>query len=189
VALLRGINVGRAKRISMADLRALVESLGYREVSTLLNSGNVVFTAPPAAAGGAGGGGATAGAGGDAASRIEAALAAQLGVASRVTVLSAAEVAAIVAQNPLAEIADDPSRLLVAVLNDPADRTRLAPLLKEAWAPEVLAAGDRAAYVWCPQGILASRLAESLGKLLKDAVTSRNWATFLKLHALTRGGE
>jgi len=44
VALLRGINVGRAKRVAMADLRTLVESLGYREVSTLLNSGNVVFT-------------------------------------------------------------------------------------------------------------------------------------------------
>jgi uncharacterized protein (DUF1697 family) len=46
VALLRGINVGRAKRVAMADLRELVESLGYREVRTLLNSGNVVFTVP-----------------------------------------------------------------------------------------------------------------------------------------------
>jgi uncharacterized protein (DUF1697 family) len=46
VGLIRGINVGRAKRVAMADLRALVESLGYGEVKTLLNSGNVVFTAP-----------------------------------------------------------------------------------------------------------------------------------------------
>ncbi len=44
VALIRGINVGRAKRVAMADLRALVEGLGYRDVRTLLNSGNVVFT-------------------------------------------------------------------------------------------------------------------------------------------------
>ena len=48
VALLRGINVGKAKRIAMADLRALVADLGYRDVGTLLNSGNVVFTAPGA---------------------------------------------------------------------------------------------------------------------------------------------
>src|SRR5438045_8898034 len=45
VALLRGINVGRGKRIAMADLRALCERLGHRDVRTLLNSGNIVFTA------------------------------------------------------------------------------------------------------------------------------------------------
>ena len=47
VALLRGINVGKAKRIAMADLRKLVEELGYGDVQTLLNSGNVVFSALP----------------------------------------------------------------------------------------------------------------------------------------------
>ena len=48
IALLRGINVGTAKRISMAELRDLVESLGFRNSRTLLNSGNVVFTAAKA---------------------------------------------------------------------------------------------------------------------------------------------
>jgi uncharacterized protein (DUF1697 family) len=48
VALIRGINVGRAKRVAMADLIALVESLGYQDVRTLLNGGNIVFTAPGA---------------------------------------------------------------------------------------------------------------------------------------------
>jgi uncharacterized protein (DUF1697 family) len=43
VALLRGVNVGRAVRIAMADLRALVRRAGYREAATLLNSGNVTF--------------------------------------------------------------------------------------------------------------------------------------------------
>src|SRR5204863_1567267 len=47
VALLRGINVGTAKRVAMADLRQLMTGLGYSDVRTLLNSGNVVFTAPP----------------------------------------------------------------------------------------------------------------------------------------------
>lgn len=173
VALLRGINVGRAKRVAMADLRALVEGLGYGDVRTLLNSGNVVFTAR----------GATRG---DAASRIEKALEKQLGVSARVTVITAAELASIVADNPLLEIADDPSRLLVTVLNDKRDRTRLKPMLKQDWAPDVLAIGERVAYVWCSEGILASRLAETIGRVLRDSATARNWATILKLHALMK---
>jgi len=46
VALIRGINVGKAKRVAMADLRALLEKLGYGDVRTLLNSGNIVYTVP-----------------------------------------------------------------------------------------------------------------------------------------------
>ena len=46
IALLRVINVGKAKRVAMADLRALFEKLGYVDVRTLLNSGNVVFSVP-----------------------------------------------------------------------------------------------------------------------------------------------
>jgi uncharacterized protein (DUF1697 family) len=171
IALIRGINVGRAKRVAMADLRAVVEDLGYRDVRTLLNSGNVVFAAPGAA-------------GGDAAGRIEKAMAMRLGVSARVTVLSARELAAAVADNPLLAVADDPSRLFVAVLNQPADRKRLEPLARQDWAPDALALGKRVAYLWCPEGMMASRLAEAVGRALGDAVTTRNWATMTKLHAL-----
>jgi uncharacterized protein (DUF1697 family) len=172
VALIRGINVGRAKRVAMADLRALVEQLGYGDVRTLLNSGNIVYT--------------TRAAPGAAAARIESALATKLGVSARVTVLSAAEVAAAVVENPLLEVADDPARLLVAVLRDPADRAKLEPLLQQDWAPEMLALGTRVAYLWCAEGILESRLAEAVNRLLGDRVTARNWATILKLHALAQ---
>ena len=175
VALFRGINVGRAKRVAMADLRALIEGLGYGEVHTLLNSGNVVFTAP-------------AGTAGKAASRIEESLASKLGVSARVTVLTAAELAAIVAGNTLLEIADDHARLLVAVLSDPADRARLEPLLKQDWAPDILSIGGRVAYLWCSGGILESRLAQAVGRVLGDAATTRNWATILKLHSLLQNG-
>jgi uncharacterized protein (DUF1697 family) len=156
----------------MADLRALVESLGYRDVRTLLNSGNVVFTTPGAAPG-------------NAAVRIEKALATELGVSARVTVLTAKELAAALTENPLVEVAHDPSRLLVAVLRDPAERPKLEALMTQDWAPDVLAIGTRVAYLWCADGILASRLAEALNKKLGDAVTARNWATVKKLHALT----
>jgi uncharacterized protein (DUF1697 family) len=171
VALLRGVNVGAAKRVAMADLRALVEGLGYGGVRTLLNSGNVVYDAPgvaPAAA----------------AARIERALAADLGVRARVVALTAAELGAAVAANPLAAVAGNPSRLLVAVPADRQARTALEPLAAQDWAPEAFALGARVAYLWCPDGVIASTLAAAVGRLLGDAVTSRNWTTMVKLEAL-----
>jgi uncharacterized protein (DUF1697 family) len=168
VGFVRGINVGNAKRVAMADLRTLVEKLGYGDVHTLLNSGNIVFTGP---------GGPPAGV----ATRIEAGLAKGLGVSARVTVLTAGELAAAAADNPLVEIAANPSRLLVAVLANPADRSRLKSLAKQDWAPEALAIGARVAYLWCPDGIIVSRLAKAVGHVLGDAVTMRNWATCTKL--------
>jgi len=171
VALLRGINVGTAKRVAMADLRALVEGLGFDDVRTLLNSGNVVFRAPARAAKGA-------------AARIEKAIAADLGVEARVTVLSGAELDAIVDANTLLDMAKDLSRLLVAVPQNPADRAKLLLLQKQAWGRDALAVGPRAAYVWCAGGILDSKLAEAVGRALGSGVTSRNWATILKIQAL-----
>jgi len=171
VALIRGINVGRAKRVAMADLRVLMTELGYREVRTVLNSGNVVFTSPP-------------GRGADAAARIEKGLVRRLGISARVMVLTAAELDVVIAENPLTKIAQNPSCLMVFVLGDPADRARLKPLTEQAWAPEALAVGRRVAYLWCPEGIIASRLAGAVGRVLGDAVTARNWATMNKLHIL-----
>ena len=173
VALLRGINVGKAKRIAMADLRKIVEGLGYGDVTTLLNSGNIVFSTPKTAAG-------------NAASRIEKAIADETGVSSRVTVISAAELAAAIAENPLLGVADNTSRLMVGVLSDPEDRVKLRPLTKQDWAPDALAIGTRVVYYWCPNGILESKLAVAVGRALGDAVTTRNWATMLKLHELTK---
>ena len=87
VALLRGINVGRAKRVAMGDLRALVEALGFTDVRTLLNSGNVVFSG--AAANPA-----------DLAARLERALANRLGVSSTIVVLTSGDVQTIVDDRP-----------------------------------------------------------------------------------------
>ena len=172
VAFLRGINVGRAKRVAMADLRSIVEDLGYGDVRTLRSSGNVVFTARGA------------GAGAGASARIEEALSARCGVLARVTVVTAAELAAAAAGNPLLEVGTDHSRLFVAFLSRPADRTRLTPLAEQDWAPEALALGGRVAYLWCPLGVIASRLSEAVSHLLGDAVTTRNWATVTKLLGL-----
>lgn len=171
VALLRGINVGKAKRVPMEGLRGLMAGLGYGRVATLLNSGNVVFTAQ----------------GGDAAGhagRIRAAVAAELGVDAQVLVLEGAVFAAILAGNPLAVAGRDPSRLLVAFTQEPQALADLGPLLEADWTPDALALGAHAAYLWCADGILASQLQEAVNKRLRDRVTTRNWATAAKLGQL-----
>ena len=176
VALLRGINVGRAKRVAMADLRALVADLGYGDVRTLLNSGNVVYSAPGVEPD-------------EAAERIEEAIRSRLGITSQVIVLTGADIAAAIAGNPLGDVVDNPSRLFVAILRDPADRARLEPLAERDWGREVLALGERVAYLWCPDGSMGSQLPEAVARVLGDAVTTRNWATLTKLHALTGGAD
>jgi uncharacterized protein (DUF1697 family) len=172
IALIRGINVGRAKRVAMADLRAMMEELGHRDCRTLLNSGNAVFTAAgretPAKS----------------AARLEQALASKLGVSARFVVLTAGDLATVIKENPLAKVAGDPTRFLVAFVQDPAALAVLKPLTKQDWKPEALAVGTRAAYLWCPTGILESRLIPAAGKALGDAATTRNWATVAKIQAL-----
>lgn len=166
-ALFRGINVGRAKRIAMADLRDVLSGLGFTDVRTLLNSGNAVFAASGTARA--------------MARAIEDAVESRLGVSSRVTVLSAVEVAEVLAANPLAADDRHPSRLLVAVLQHEAAAARLAPLRRQAWAPEGLSLGSRVAYLWCPNGVAESPLVEAVGRLSGSDVTVRNWATFTRL--------
>src|SRR5262245_49532963 len=168
VALLRGINVGTAKRVAMADLRDLLEKLGYRDVRTLLNSGNAIFATTAVGARTAG-------------TRIEEGLVRRLGVASRVIVFSAAELSAVVAANSLARVATNPSRLMVAFLATPGDGALLEPIASKRWGVEKIVLGPRAAYFWCPEGIIRSEVAAAVGKVLGEAVTVRNWATVLRL--------
>jgi uncharacterized protein (DUF1697 family) len=172
VALLRGINVGKAKRVAMSELRALCEGLGYGDVQTLLNSGNIVFSAPRADAG--------------AAARIEQEIASRLGVDSRVLVITGSELEAIVAENPLPECDVNPSRFLVTVLARDADRARLEQLVAQSWGTERMSLGSRAVYLWCANGINESKAVLALGKAVGNAGTSRNWATIRKLQTLTQ---
>ena len=171
VALIRGINVGRAKRVAMASLRALMIELGYSNVQTLLNSGNVVFTIPAAAKG-------------DVTTRIQEGILARLGVSARVIVVSARRFAEIVADNPLEGIATNPARLLVVFPASHAGLTKLEPLTEQDWRPEALALGRYAGYLWCENGILEGKLWKSVDRLLGETATSRNWTTVLKLHRL-----
>lgn len=171
VALFRGINVGQAKRIAMADLRKLFVALGHADVKTLLNSGNVVYSSASVSAE-------------DDALGIEEGVAAKLGVQARVTVLDGRDITKAVQENPLRSLADNPSRLLLMVLHDSASGTKLKPLLKETWSPEAIALKRRIAYLWCPNGVLGGRLWRAADRLVGDKGTARNLATMTKLAAL-----
>jgi uncharacterized protein (DUF1697 family) len=171
VALFRGINVGKAKRIAMADLRVLLTKLGYTDVQTLLNSGNAVFTgdAAPSA---------------KHADRIRQAVLKKTGVDAMVIVKSAKDMAGVIAGNELGPEADDHSRLLVALCNDAKSLAAVKKLANQQWGNEKLHIGKHAAYLWCADGILESKVAVALLKGLEGTGTTRNWATLNKIHTL-----
>ncbi|KRA54233.1 hypothetical protein ASD77_06325 [Pseudoxanthomonas sp. Root65] len=175
IALLRGINVGKAKRIAMADLRALLEGLGYTDVATLLNSGNVVFKA-------------SKGTPKKLATDISAAIASRLGIEVPVIVVSAKALALIARENPFAS-ADDPSRLLVAFVADASVLAAMSAITPHVMAPEQFHIGSQAAYLHCASGILESKAAEALLGKVGKAATTRNWATVQKLQALVEEGQ
>jgi len=171
VALLRGVNVGKAKRVPMAELRALLSGLGYTGVATLLNSGNVVFRAER-------------GAPTKHAADIAAAISTELDVAVPVIVKSASELASIVSDNPIKAASEQHSRLLVAFVQDAKALASLAAIKSMVVPPEQFAVGKNAVYLLCARGILESKAGKALlGKAGKVA-TTRNWATVLKLKAL-----
>ncbi len=171
IALLRGVNVGKGKRVPMAELRALLTRLGYTNVATLLNSGNAVFDA-------------SKGASTKHAAEIAAAIASELGVDVPVIVKSADELAQIVAENPVKLEASEHSRFLVAFVQDTKALAGLAAIKPLVVPPERFAIGKHAAYLYCSAGILESEAGKALlGKAGKSA-TTRNWATVLKLKAL-----
>jgi uncharacterized protein (DUF1697 family) len=169
VALLRGINVGRAKRVAMGDLRDAISSLGHSDVKTLLNSGNVVFTANKAPS----------------ETALHKAVKDLTGVSSDVIVLPGEQLVRIVDENTLADVASDPSRLQVMFFTDDGDRKRLRNLTKGSWDPEQVAVGRHAAYLWCPDGTLSSPLMKAVDEYdFRGTVTTRNWRTVTKLRAL-----
>ena len=170
VALLRGINVGRANRISMDTLRGVFASIGLTPCRTVLNSGNVIFSVPrPDTAA--------------LARAIGGALASAAGIAAPVTVVTAGDLAAIVRDNPLVHAAKDPARHLVAFAPQAASLDPIRRMSKVDWAPDILAVGANAAYLWCEEGLLESRLSKAFARAASNTVTLRNWATVQKLLA------
>jgi uncharacterized protein (DUF1697 family) len=175
IGLLRAVNLPRHNKVGMADLRALLLGLGFTEVQTLLQSGNVVFH----------GGAAT---GERLESLLEKTAKERLGLETDFLVRTAAEWAAVVAANPFPEEAErDPGHLVVMFLKDAPDRAQVAAVEAAITGREVVRVHGRHAYLVYPDGIGRSRLtAALLERKLGTRGTGRNWNTVLKLGALAK---
>ena len=181
IALLRGINVGGRNKVAMADLRAVMTSLGHADVATYIQSGNVLFSTDET----------------DTdllAAAIEAAIAEALDVAPRVVVVPRAELAQLTRDNPYSAETNPKAVHVVFLAGDPG------PGMVEsvAAAQRKAARGGsrdtaqfvgRALFLHTPDGYGRSELAELLAKAggptsARAAGTARNWATVTKLLAL-----
>lgn len=170
VALLRGINVGRNKRVAMADLRQILASLGYDDVRTLLMSGNAVFTSDVVSAA-------------KIESAVESAIASDLGMDVKVLVRSAAEIDRVVLENPFAKDGIPGTQLhAIFLAANPMKKIAVDPA---SVAPDEFALGERVIYIYVPNGLSGSTLPD-FGKELGLPVTARNWNTVLKLQAAVR---
>jgi uncharacterized protein (DUF1697 family) len=173
IALIRGINVGRGKRVAMSDLREMMIDLGHTNVRTLLNSGNVLFHSKrPGVA--------------KIAAGIEAAITAKCGFSASVMVVTAQDLDRIVDENPLLHTVKDHAKHVVAFVAHPKHLEPLRAMLKESWTPDALAITRRAAYLWCAAGLLDGKLIKEFGRNARATVTTRNWTTVLKLQAAAK---
>jgi len=170
IVLLRGVNVGKANRVPMAEFRSLLERLGCTSVKTLLNSGNAVISSAGRSEV-------------KHAKAISEALREQLGVEVSVVVKSASKFAAAISDCPAPPEAEH-SRFLVAFAQDTATLKTLTALESLVQAPDRFSIRGHAAYLHCPGGIRESKAAKALLGKVGRGVTTRNWATVLKLEAL-----
>ncbi|CAM5707833.1 hypothetical protein SALBM135S_07744 [Streptomyces alboniger] len=175
-ALLRGINVGGHKKVPMAELRALLEGLGHSGVRTYLQSGNAVFAAD----------------GGDEeslAAGLRSAIEERFGFAVDVLVRDHAFLRAVADACPFPAAGLEPRQLHVTYFSAPVDAARFAAIEQPAYAPEEFRLGDRVLYLYAPDGLGRSKLAEELSRpgVNKGIIaTTRNWNTVTRLVEMTR---
>ena len=173
-ALLRGINVGGKNKVAMSDLKRLAETLGHSDVATYIQSGNLVFSSDVE----------------DAialADALEAEIAATLGVRSAVVVVSRAELAAVIADNPFPQ-ESNPKALHAVFHRQPISAKRTASVAVAEEKARAKGSRDEAAVVGAtlflrtPDGLGRSELAAQLAKsVTKSEGTARNWATVNRL--------
>ena len=165
VALLRGVNVGGNRKLSMAELRATLAAAGYGDVRTHLQSGNVILDSARRPA------------------TLERELGKLLGV--QVVVRTHAELVDVVARDPFGKLASNGSRYFVTFLSGPV--TDVPGL--ESGDGELFVVSGREIYAWLPEGVHSSKRAQLLTERRLGVVpTTRNWNTVTKLCELTRSG-
>ena len=170
VALLRAVNLGSTRRVSMPRLRQLLEERGHGAVRTHLASGNVILDSALGEP--------------ELAAELTTVIEREFGFEVPVIVRTRAEMAAVVAGDPFATVATDPARYLVTFLPEPPAPARI-DALPPAAAGSFLVRG-RELYAWLPDGIQNTPLASwNWERLLGVAGTARNWNTVRRLTELS----
>ena len=170
-ALLRGINVGTAKRVAMPALRELASGLGYARVRTHLNSGNLVLGTDDGPE--------------EVRRALEHGIEQTFGLHADVVVRTAEQLAAVVAANPFPD--GDPSRVTVAFLAAPAPAGVEDRLAAQAAPDEPFLVAGAEVYVHYGHGQAGSRLAARIADVLGVSATVRNLRTVTALVDLTTG--
>ena len=174
VALLRGINVGGRGKVPMAELREACAGLGWGDVATYIQSGNVVFDSAKQAKA--------------LEAELEALLSERFGVDTAAIVRSAGQWPAYVKDNPFPEVAEaEPNRLMLCLSKaKPKPESAEALQARAKDGERVRLVGD-ALWVHYPGGSGTSKLSPSLfDRLVGSPVTARNWRTVLKLQEMLR---
>ena len=173
VSLFRGINVGGHQTVRMDKLKELYASLGFKDVVTYIQSGNVVFTSDDADLA-------------QLARQIEDGFAQKFGFHARVMVRTSAELQAIIDSNPFQNKPMKESKWVVVMFLEAHPHSGALKDLQEAYTgPEELYLIGQEVYIYYPNGIGRSKLTNSfLEKKLKTAGTARNWNTILQLQKL-----
>ncbi|SHH82197.1 DUF1697 domain-containing protein [Streptomyces sp. 3214.6] len=175
-ALLRGINVGGSKKVPMAELRTLLEGLDLGDVRTYLQSGQAVFSSAH-------------GNEESLAAEITAAIEKHFGFGVDVVVRDHTFLKAVVDACPFPAAELEAKQLHVTYFSAPVDEERYAGIDRDAHLPEEFRLGDRVLYLYAPDGLGRSKLAEQLSRprLTKGLIaTTRNWNTVVKLVEMTR---
>ncbi len=166
ISMLRGVNLGPHHRIKMDALRALYESLGFTDVQTYVQSGNVIFrtNSRDLAA---------------VAAQIENAVERKFGFRADVVVRTTAELRKAVERNPFAARRDlEPNKFLVTFLAGEPDPEGRKKLLQMKTDPEELRIEGREIYIYFTNGMARPKLSwTAAAKMLKSAGTGRNWNT------------
>ncbi|MEV1155618.1 DUF1697 domain-containing protein [Micromonospora chokoriensis] len=176
VALLRGVNVGGATRLAMADLRRIVTELGHEDVKTYLQSGNVAF-------------GSTVRDAEKLAAGIERALTDELAMRVPVLVRSGRELAAVAGGNPYADREDDPTRLLVAFLATAPEKSTADALSVPGGENMSFTVTGREVFLhYVDGGYGRSKFTNAyLEKKLGVVATTRNWKSVRALAEMAAG--
>jgi uncharacterized protein (DUF1697 family) len=174
VALLRGINVGGKNMLPMKELAAIFTAAGAADVTTYIQSGNVLFSA-------------AAGAAKKLPELVGKKIAARFGFTVPVIIRSQRELAAVARNHPFLDDGVDLSILAVMFLADKPSAKQIAALDAQRSPPDVFDVRGREIFVRCPTTFAKTKLTNAYfdGKL-NTISTARNWRTVLKLDELLR---